>query len=66
MVRSMTPDTDLPLLFWGLALETTTLLLNQVPSKTVVKHHMSYGLGNVLVLVIYEFGDVTHMLTHIN
>ena len=35
MVRSMMPDTDLPILFWGLALETATLLLNQVPSKTV-------------------------------
>ena len=31
----MMPDTDLPLSFWGLALETATLLLNQVPSKTV-------------------------------
>ena len=52
MVRSMMPGTDLPLSFWGLALETATLLLNQVPSKTVsqtpyelwsVKHHsLSY------------------------
>ena len=35
MVRSMMPGTDLPLSFWGLALETATLLLNQVPSKIV-------------------------------
>ena len=35
MVRSMMPDTDLPLSFWGLTLETVTLLLDQVPSKTV-------------------------------
>ena len=34
MVQSMS-DTDLPLSFWGLALETSILLLNQVPSKTV-------------------------------
>ena len=31
----MMPGTDLPLSFWGLALETVTLLLNQVSSKTV-------------------------------
>ena len=35
IVRSMMTGIDLPLPFWGLALETATLLLNQVPSKTV-------------------------------
>ena len=35
MVRSMTSQSDLPLQFWGYALETTTFTLNRVPSKTV-------------------------------
>ena len=35
MVRSMMIGIDLPLSFWGLALETVNLLLNQIPSKTV-------------------------------
>jgi len=37
MVRSMMGQLDLPLLFWGYALETTTFTLNRVPSKSVVK-----------------------------
>ena len=35
MVQSMMTGTDLPLPFWGLSLETATLLLNQVHSKTI-------------------------------
>ena len=35
MVRSMMSLTDLPLSFWGYALETTTFTLNRVPSKSV-------------------------------
>ena len=30
-------DTDLPFSFWGFALETATLLLNQFPSKTIIQ-----------------------------
>ena len=37
MVRSMMSQSDLPLSFWGYALETTTFTLNRVPSKSVVK-----------------------------
>ncbi|CAD6221439.1 unnamed protein product [Miscanthus lutarioriparius] len=37
MVRSMMSQSDLPLSFWGYALETTTFTLNKVPSKSVVK-----------------------------
>ena len=37
MVRSMMSLTDLPLLFWGYALETTTFTLNTTPSKSVEK-----------------------------
>ena len=35
MVRSMMSLTDLPLWFWGYALETTAFTLNRAPSKTV-------------------------------
>ena len=37
MVRSMMSVTDLPLSFWGYALETTTFTLNRAPSKSVEK-----------------------------
>jgi hypothetical protein len=37
MARSMMSQSDLPLSFWGYALETTTFTLNRVPSKSVVK-----------------------------
>ena len=37
MVRSMMSQSDLPLSFWGYALETTAFTLNRVPSKSVVK-----------------------------
>ena len=35
MVRSMMSPTDLPLLFWGYALETTAFTLNRVLSKFI-------------------------------
>ena len=35
MVRSMPFLTDLPLSFWGYALETATFTLNRAPSKSV-------------------------------
>ena len=35
MVRSMMSLTDLPLSFWGYALETITFTLNRAPSKSV-------------------------------
>ena len=37
MVRSMMSQADLPLSFWGYALETATFTLNRVPSKSVEK-----------------------------
>ena len=36
MVRSMMSLSDLPLLFWGYALDTTTFTLNRAPSKSIV------------------------------
>ena len=35
MVRSMISLTDLPLSFWGYALQTATFTLNRAPSKSV-------------------------------
>ena len=35
MVRSMMSQTDLPISFWGYALETAAFILNRVPSKSV-------------------------------
>ena len=37
MVRSMMSQTDLPISFWGYALETAAFLLNRIPSKAVEK-----------------------------
>jgi hypothetical protein len=37
MVQSMMSQSDLPLSFWGYALETTAFTLNRVSSKSVVK-----------------------------
>ena len=37
MVRSMMSQSDLPLSFWGYALETAAFTLNRVPSKSVEK-----------------------------
>jgi transposase InsO family protein len=37
MVRSMMSQADLPLSFWGYALETAAFTLNRVPSKSVKK-----------------------------
>ena len=37
MVRSMMSQADLPLSFWGYALETAAFTLNRVPTKSVEK-----------------------------
>ena len=37
MVRSMMSQFDLPISFWGYALETTAFILNRVPTKAVEK-----------------------------
>jgi hypothetical protein len=36
MVRSMMNQTDLPLSFWGYALETDAFTLNRVPTKSTL------------------------------
>ena len=37
IVRSIMSQSDLPILFWGYALETAACILNRVPSKAVEK-----------------------------
>jgi hypothetical protein len=61
MVRSMMSQADLPLSFWGYALETTTFTVNRVPSKSVEKTPMSYGLGSIPDYLFSKFGDVRLM-----
>ena len=48
MVRSMMSLTDLPLSFWGYALETTAFTLNRAPSNLLRRHCMNYGLARNL------------------
>ena len=45
MVRSMMSLNDLPLLFWGYALETAAFTLNRAPSKSVetTPHELWFG-----------------------
>ena len=45
MVRSMMSRTDLPISFWGYALETATFLLNRIPSKAVEKTLYEFWTG---------------------
>ena len=44
MVRSMMSLTDLPLSFWGYALETAAFTLNRAPSKSIETTSMNCGL----------------------
>lgn len=45
MVRSMMSYSDLPVMFWGYALETAAYILNLVPSKTVPTTPMELWSG---------------------
>ena len=46
MVKSMMSLTELPLSFWGYALETVAFTLNRAPSKNPLsRHRMNYGLA---------------------
>ena len=45
MVRSMMSLTDLPLLFWGYALETTAFTLKGHHLNPLRRHRMNYGLA---------------------
>ena len=46
MVRSMMSLIDLPLSFWGYALETAAFMLNREPSRNPLRRHlMNCGLA---------------------
>ena len=61
MVRSMMSQSDLPISFWGYALETTTFILNRVPTKAVEKTPYEIWTGKHLVCLFLRFGNVRLM-----
>jgi hypothetical protein len=61
MVRSMMSQADLPLSFWGYALETVAFTLNRVPSKSVEKTPYEIWTGKCPVYLFSKFGDVRLM-----
>ena len=56
MVRSMMSLTDLPLSFWGNALEAATFTLNRAPSNPLRRHRMNYCLAINLSCRFLKFG----------
>ena len=56
IVQSMMSLTDLPLSFWGYALETAAFTLNRAPSKSVEATPYNYGLARNLSCRFLKFG----------
>ena len=56
MMLSMTSLTDLPLSFWGYALDTTTFTLNRAQSKTVETTPYELWLARNLCRRFLKFG----------
>ena len=57
MVQSMMSLTELPLSFWGYALETAAFTLNRAPSKNPLRgHRMNCGLARNLSYRFLKFG----------
>ena len=56
MVRSMMSLTDLPLSFWGYALETVAFTLNRAPSKSVetMPYELWFGKKRKMSLCLCE------------
>ena len=63
MVRSMMSLTDLPLSFWGYALETTAFTLNRAPSKSVemTPYELWFGKKPLSRRFFLKFGVVMLM-----
>ena len=61
MVRSMMYLTDLPLSFWGYALETTAFTLNRAPSKSVETTPYELWFGKKLSCRFLKFGALMLM-----
>ena len=49
IVQSMMLLSDLPLSFWGYALEIAAFTLNRAPSNPLRRHHMNRGLARNLI-----------------
>lgn len=48
MIRSMVSNSELPLSLWNEALKIM-YVLNRVPTKTIIKYHLSYRkVGNLV------------------
>ena len=56
MVRSMMSLANLPLAFWGYALETVAFMLNRAPSNPLRRHRMNCGLARNLSCRFLRFG----------
>ena len=56
VVQSMMSLTDLPLSFWGYALETAAFTLNRAPSNPLRRHRMNYGLARNLSCRFLKLG----------
>ena len=61
MVRSMMSLTDLPLSFWGYALETAAFTLNRGPLNPLKRHRMNCGFETNLSCHFLKFGDAMFM-----
>ena len=61
MVRSMMSQYDLPISFWGYALETAAFILNRVPTKAIEKTPYRYGLEKHPICLFLRFRDVRLM-----
>ena len=61
IVQTMMSLTDLPLSFWGYALETAAFTLNRARSNPLRRHRMSYGLARNLSCRFLKFGDTMLM-----
>ena len=61
MVQSMMSLTDLPLSFWGYALETAAFTLNRAPSKSVETTPYELWFGKKLKLSFLKVWDATLM-----
>ena len=61
MVQSMMSLTDLPLSFWGYALETAAYTLNRAPSKSVETTPYELWFGKKPKLLFLEVWDATLM-----
>ena len=56
IVQSMMSLTNLPLSFWGYALETATFTLNRAPSNPLRRHRLNYSLARNLSCRFLKFG----------